>query len=83
MMRVSMNVSDNDILEANCTVKYDYTIVSGDERFFRMMGENSRFPINRLVHSEDRALFESFLDGGGADPVFVRLQLKNNIYRWV
>ena len=83
MIQVSMNVSDSDILEANCTITDEYSIVSGDEHFFRMMGENSRFLMNRLVHPEDRASFESFLVGDGSNPLLVRLQLKNNIYRWV
>lgn len=83
MIQVSMNVSDNDILEANCTVTDEYSIVSGDERFFRMVGENSRFLMNRLVHPDDRASFESFLVGDGVNPMLARLQIKGDIYRWV
>ena len=50
MIPVSLRHEDSEILEANCTITKDYQIISGDESFYRMMGENTMFLMNKLIY---------------------------------
>lgn len=53
MIPVSLRHEDSEILEANCTITKDYQIISGDESFYRMMGENTMFLMNKLIYPDD------------------------------
>ena len=37
MFPVSTDIKDSNIVEANCTIDEDYSIVMGDERFYRLV----------------------------------------------
>ena len=52
MIPVSLRHEDSEILEANCTITKDYQIISGDESFYRMMGENTMFLMNKLIYPD-------------------------------
>lgn len=58
MIPVSLRHEDSEILEANCTITKDYQIISGDESFYRMMGENTMFLMNKLIYPDDLNIFE-------------------------
>ena len=61
--------------EDNIVDEYDYTIIAeaeftldemnyiitGDERFYRMIGEFSFFSFDKIVHNDDRASFLEFV----------------------
>lgn len=49
MIPVSLRHEDSEVLEANCTITKDYQIISGDESFYRMIGENTMFLMNKLI----------------------------------
>jgi len=83
MIPVSLNSEDCNILEANCTIDDGYTIIMGDERFYRAFGDNTMYTLDRLMHEDDRETFVDFIiNGDESTPILVRCQLKD-IYRWV
>lgn len=58
MIPVSLRHEDSEVLEANCTITKDYQIISGDESFYRMIGENTMFLMNKLIYPDDLNIFE-------------------------
>ena len=53
MIPVSLRHEDSEVLEANCTITKDYQSISGDESFYRMIGENTMFLMNKLIYPDD------------------------------
>lgn len=83
MFPVSTDIKDSNIVEANCTIDEDYSIVMGDERFYRLVGEKSMYTLYQLVHPDDRDEFELYLAAAESDKViFIRIQLKVDKYHW-
>ena len=60
MIPVSLRHEDSEVLEANCTITKDYQIISGDESFYRMIGENTMFLMNKLIYPDDLNIFEDW-----------------------
>lgn len=85
MIPVSMKLPDNDIIEANCTINEDYAIIMGDERFYRMIGDNTMYSLDWLLHPDDRPLFGQLISAPEERPlpVFVRCRIAGEIYRWI
>lgn len=50
MIPVSLRTEDSEVLEANCTITKDYQIISGDESFYRMMGEKYNVLMDKLIY---------------------------------
>lgn len=83
MIPVSLKSEDCNIKEANCTIDDSYTIIMGDERFYRAFGSNTMYTLDRLIHEDDRNTFVDFIiNGDESTPILVRCQLKD-VYRWV
>lgn len=83
MIPVSMDCAQSSIIEANWTMSDTYEIIMGDERFYRFIGDNSMYAFNRLVHPDDRELFELFMeDDNNRLPIMARVLNHINKYRW-
>lgn len=84
MLPVSMEMAGSDIVEANCTIDEKYVVQMGDERFYRIIGDNNYDTLNRLIYPEDCPLFEEFIQNKASkQSVFVRCQIRNDMYRWM
>lgn len=83
-LQLNLVFDKNQIIEAEFTIDNRFAIRMGDERFYSLMGDNTMYPINRLVLEEDCESFESFALAGYEQPhVFVRCKIKNGTYRWL
>ena len=61
-MHVSMNRIDNKYVEAICYFDSKYRFISGDERYFAMMGEVVECGLDKLVHRDDWDGFKDYLE---------------------
>ena len=83
MIPVSLRHEDSEVLEANCTITKDYQIISGDERFYRMMGENTMFLMNKLIYPDDLNIFEECISSDKSNFVLLRIHTRKEVFRWV
>lgn len=83
MIPVSLRHEDSEILEANCTITKDYQIISGDESFYRMMGENTMFLMNKLIYPDDLNIFEECIFSDKSNFVLLRIHTAKEVFRWV
>lgn len=85
MIPVSMKLSNSEIIEANCTVNEDYFVMMGDERFYRMIGDNTMYSLDWLVHPKDREQFLQLMSEAQTqdEPVFIRFRIRGEMYRWM
>lgn len=82
--------------EENIVDEYDYTIIAeaeftldemnyiitGDERFYRMIGEFSFFSFDKIVHNDDRASFLEFVKRDNEDQdIIIRCNIRDKGYR--
>lgn len=83
MIPVSLRHEDSEVLEANCTITKDYQIISGDERFYRMIGENTMFLMNKLIYPDDLNIFEECIFSDKNNFVLLRIHTAKEVFRWV
>ena len=81
MIPVSLRHEDSEILEANCTITKDYQIISGDESFYRMMGENTMFLMNKLIYTDDLNIFEECIFSDKSNFVLLRIHTAKEVFR--
>lgn len=81
---VDMEILEKDVIEAVFQIDEKYEIVSGDERIYQLLGENSMFPLNKLIHPQDLEEFEAFIKSDDSEkPHIARCLVKNNLFRWL
>ena len=78
-----VNYSMSDVMEANFTLNESYSVVMGDERFYRLMGDKTLYTFNMLAHPDDRQQFENFMNIDSIDDyTVIRIIVGDNTYRW-
>lgn len=82
-MHVSMNRIDNKYIEAICYFDSKYRFISGDERYFAMMGEVVECGLDKLVHRDDWDGFKDYLEREEYDePYISRIMIGTECYRY-
>lgn len=78
-----VNYSMSDVMEANFTLNESYSVVMGDERFYKLMGDKTLYTFNMLAHPDDRRQFENFMNVDSTDDhTVIRIIVGDNTYRW-
>lgn len=73
----------NSLICGRFTIGKDYIIVIADEKVYQFFGNGSLYPVNKLVHEEDRRDFEILLENSEYNvPIIVRIKRSDGIYRW-
>ena len=48
-----MKIIKNDILEAVFQIDENYAVVSGDERIYQLLVDNTLYSFNKMIHPDD------------------------------
>ncbi|MDO5402284.1 MAG: GGDEF domain-containing protein, partial [Eubacteriales bacterium] len=79
-----MEVLEKDVVEAVFQLDEDYEIISGDERIYQLLGDNTMYAFNKLIHPDDCEAFESYIKSEDSKgPHIARCLVKNNHFRWL
>lgn len=82
-MHVSMNRTDNRYIEAICYFDSKYRFISGDERYFAMMGDVVECGLDKLIHRDDWDGFKDYLEREEYDePYISRMMIGTECYRY-
>lgn len=74
----------NDIVEASFTIDDSYTVKMGDERFYQLIGDNTLYTFDNLMHPEDVDDFKEFIASEDySKPLLARCLSKGNRYRLI
>lgn len=72
----------NVVAEAEFTLDGLNYIITGDERFYRMIGEFSFFSFDKIVHDDDRANFLEFVKHDNEEKdIFIRCKIRDRGFR--
>jgi diguanylate cyclase (GGDEF)-like protein len=76
-------VNYNGVMEANFALDRNCSIVMGDERFYRLMGNKALYAFNMLVHEDDKSRFEQFInDESTQHEIILRVMAGDDKYNW-
>lgn len=82
--KVNMKIIKNDILEAVFQIDENYAVVSGDERIYQLLGDNTLYSFNKMIHPDDLKGFENYIESDEiGEPYIARCLIKDKLFRWI
>lgn len=84
MDEIDLRVDESCEVNVACEIYENYKISMGSESFYKLMGDNTLYGLNKLIYEDDRSKFESLVkEAQIGNKIVVRLLVRNNKYRWV
>lgn len=82
--RVNMQYDKNDVIEAVFQLDENFRVVSGDERIYQLLGDNTMYTMSQLLHPDDLDGFRCYMESGDMnEPYLARCLVKNQMFRWL